>query len=241
MNCFKLFGTKGSLVWSIVQYSFFLQDSWGPLMSHISGFHDHVMVVVLMILTVVVYINMVVFFFPCYSRFMKSSEGLETLWTILPCMVLASLAAPSLMTLYLSDELSNPVVTLKVIGHQWYWSYEYEDLSSSSFDSYMIPTCDLLKGDFRLLEVDKSVKVPLNSESRVFVTSSDVIHSWTVPCLGVKVDAIPGRLNQLSLYPSRVGLAYGQCSEICGSMHSFMPICLEVVPQEEFFRWLWSS
>nr|ACZ67526.1 cytochrome oxidase subunit 2 [Coloceras sp. SLC-2005]AEM23837.1 cytochrome c oxidase subunit II [Coloceras sp. SLC-2011] len=224
--------------YSIVQYSSFLQDSFSPLMNHISIFHDHVMVVVLMILTVVIYVNMVVFFFPCYVRFFKSSESLETMWTILPCMVLASLAAPSLMTLYLSDELSNPIITLKVIGHQWYWSYEYEDLENYLFDSYMIPTMDLSSGDFRLLEVDKSVKVPVGGESRVFVTSSDVIHSWTVPCMGVKVDAIPGRLNQLVLYPSRVGLVYGQCSEICGSMHSFMPICLEVISQSDFFSFL---
>nr|UTN43060.1 cytochrome c oxidase subunit 2 [Goniodes ortygis] len=214
-----------------------LTDSWSPLMTHITQFHDHVMVVVIMIVSVVSYIYSVIFSQPCFGRFLKSNEGLETLWTIFPCVVLGSLAAPSLSTLYLSDEVSNPQITVKVIGHQWYWSYELEDMSGTTpFDSYMVPTSDLGKGDFRLLEVDKSLPIPLLKESRMIVTSSDVIHSWTIPSLGVKVDAVPGRLNQLSLFPIRVGIVYGQCSEICGAMHSFMPIRVEIIDENDFLK-----
>nr|UTN43161.1 cytochrome c oxidase subunit 2 [Pessoaiella absita] len=211
-------------------YSNMLQDSSSPLMNYISCFHDHVMMIIVMVLSVVVYVMLMIFLFPCYGRFFKSSEALEALWTVLPCLVLMSLAAPSLVTLYLSDEIFNPIFSLKITGHQWYWSYEYGDFENYSFDSYLVPSSDLVYGEYRLLEVDKSVFLPLWSEVRLIITSSDVIHSWTIPCFGTKMDAIPGRLNQTYILPCRVGKMYGQCSEICGAMHSFMPICVEVLP-----------
>nr|UTT72621.1 cytochrome c oxidase subunit 2 [Megaginus tataupensis] len=216
-------------------YSLSLQDSMSSLMVHISTFHDHVMMVMLMVISCVFYVFMMIVAFPCYGRFMKSSEMLEGIWTILPCLILASLAAPSLTTLYISDEISNPVSSIKIIGHQWFWSYEYDD-GSLSYDSYMIPSSSLNIGENRLLEVDKSMFVPMGSEVRMIVSSEDVIHSWSVPSVGVKMDAIPGRLNQFYMKPFRFGIMYGQCSEICGSLHSFMPIKVEIIKFDHFLE-----
>nr|YP_010698152.1 cytochrome c oxidase subunit II [Brueelia nebulosa]WCF77113.1 cytochrome c oxidase subunit 2 [Brueelia nebulosa] len=213
---------------------FMLQDSFSPLMFCISSFHDHVMVVVLMVLSVVLYVLFFSFLLKSFGRFFHKSESLEIFWTVLPCMVLAFLAIPSLLTLYMVEEIVKPVLTIKVIGHQWYWSYEYEDFETVEFDSYLVPIDSILNGEFRLLEVDKKVIIPCRQEVRLIVSSSDVIHSWTIPSMGVKVDAVPGRLNQINLFSNRTGLSYGQCSEICGSFHAFMPICLESVPSNKF-------
>nr|YP_010449166.1 cytochrome c oxidase subunit II [Brueelia antiqua]UTT72545.1 cytochrome c oxidase subunit 2 [Brueelia antiqua] len=212
------------------------QDSFSPLMFCISSFHDHVMVVVMMVLSVVMYVLFFSLSLNSFGRFFHKSESLEILWTVLPCLVLAFLAIPSLLTLYMVEESVKPVLTVKVIGHQWYWSYEYEDFESVEFDSYLVPLDSLEEGDFRLLEVDKKVLLPCQQEVRLIVSSSDVIHSWTVPSMGVKVDAVPGRLNQISLFANRVGLAYGQCSEICGSLHAFMPICVQSVSPKNFMN-----
>ena len=146
------------------------------------------------------------------------------------------IAFPSLKLLYLIDETMEPSITVKAVGHQWYWSYEYSDYTDVDleFDSYMIPTSDLELGDNRLLEVDNSLVLPIQSHVRLMVTSADVIHSFAVPSLGIKVDAIPGRLNQSDLFMKRPGLFYGQCSEICGSNHSFMPIAIRGVSLETF-------
>ena len=138
------------------------------------------------------------------------------------------------------DEVVDPSLTIKAVGHQWYWSYEYSDVNEESieFDSYMVPTQDLNEGDMRLLEVDNRIVVPINTTVRVVITGADVIHCFAVPSLGVKADAIPGRLNQVSFLAKRPGLYYGQCSEICGSDHSFMPIVVEAVSQEKFVNWI---
>ena len=146
------------------------------------------------------------------------------------------LAFPSLRLLYLIDEVRQPAVTVKTIGHQWYWRYEYTDFLRLEFDSYIIPTEDLEDGQFRLLEVDHRVVLPIGVEIRFLVTSADVIHAWTIPALGVKVDAVPGRLNQLGFTVNRPGVFYGQCSEICGSNHSFIPISIEVVDRSAFIN-----
>lgn len=137
------------------------------------------------------------------------------------------------------DEVIDPAVTVKVVGHQWYWSYEYSDYAtqdgtSINFDSYMIPEGELETGDFRLLEVDNRLVVPVDTHVRVIVTAADVLHSWAVPSLGVKMDAVPGRLNQTSFLAYREGVFYGQCSEICGANHAFMPIVVEAVPVENY-------
>lgn len=138
------------------------------------------------------------------------------------------------------DEVVDPSITIKVVGHQWYWSYEYSDYEAGQveYDSYMVPTADLEEGQFRLLEVDNRVVVPINTHVRVLVTGADVIHSFAVPALGVKLDAVPGRLNQTNFLVKRPGVFYGQCSEICGANHSFMPIVVEATSAENYVRWV---
>nr|UTN43139.1 cytochrome c oxidase subunit 2 [Saemundssonia lari] len=220
---------------SLKIYPFYLPDSFSAIHHNIDLFHDLVMVVVISILAFVFAVLSSLFFMKEFSRNYSSSELLESVWTVLPCIILVFLAAPSLVVLYLADELISPSITVKAVGHQWYWSYEYGN-TPLSFDSYMVPTEEIWSGGFRLLEVDKRTPLPVNTEVRMIVTSSDVIHSWTVPSLGVKADAIPGRLNQISLTSLRGGLAYGQCSEICGANHAFMPICLELLPADFFFK-----
>ena len=149
-----------------------------------------------------------------------------------------AIAIPSFALLYSIDENIDPSLTIKVIGHQWYWSYEYSSFDNEiEFDAYMIPTTDLNIGDFRLLETDNKVYIPVNTDVRLIISSADVIHSWTVPSLGVKVDAIPGRLNQINFVINRPGKFFGQCSELCGSNHSFMPISIISVSKEKFISW----
>jgi cytochrome c oxidase subunit 2 len=149
---------------------------------------------------------------------------IELIWTITPALVLIAIAFPSFKLLYLMDEVIDPAMTIKALGHQWYWSYEYsdfvnEDGESIEFDSYLVPTDDLEEGQLRLLEVDNRVVVPVGTHIRFIVTGADVIHSFAVPSLGLKIDAIPGRLNQTSVLVEREGVYYGQCSEICGVHH----------------------
>jgi len=157
------------------------------------------------------------------------------------------IAIPSFTLLYSLDELIDPTITLKVIGHQWYWSYEYSDYNTLqggetlAFDSYLINIDDLTKGAFRLLEVDNRVILPINTHIRLLVTAADVLHSWAVPSFGIKVDACPGRLSQASLFLKREGVYYGQCSEICGVNHGFMPIVVKGVSVDTFIEWVTSK
>lgn len=139
--------------------------------------------------------------------------------------------------LYLLDEVNEPSVTLKVIGHQWYWSYEYTDLGEVSFDSYITQTPTLEARGFRSLDVDARAVVPFHTQIRVLVTAADVIHSWALPRAGVKVDAVPGRLNQVGFFRMVAGVFFGQCSEICGANHRFIPVALERVPSKVFVSW----
>jgi cytochrome c oxidase subunit 2 len=167
----------------------------------------------------------------------------EIVWTLIPAFILMLVAIPSFSLLYSVDEIIDPTITLKIIGHQWYWSYEYSDFLTESgesidFDSYMIPEEDLKKGSLRLLEVDNRVVLPVNTHIRLIVSAADVIHSWAVPSFGIKLDACPGRLNQTSLYVKREGVYFGQCSEICGVNHGFMPIVVQVVSLDEYINWI---
>ena len=180
---------------------------------------------------------------PKPEKFTHSSL-LEIIWTILPAVVLLFIAIPSFTLLYSLDELIDPTITLKIIGHQWYWSYEYSDYNTLeggetlAFDSYLINIDDLTKGSFRLLEVDNRVILPINTHIRLLVTAADVLHSWAVPSFGIKVDACPGRLSQASLFLKREGVYYGQCSEICGVNHGFMPIVVKGVSVDTFIEWV---
>nr|YP_009112292.1 cytochrome c oxidase subunit II [Upogebia yokoyai]AIY61414.1 cytochrome c oxidase subunit II [Upogebia yokoyai] len=214
------------------------QDSASPLMEQLTFFHDHAMIVLILITTFVGYMMGSLFFNSLTNRFLLENQTIEIIWTILPALILIFIALPSLRLLYLLDEVNSPSVTLKTIGHQWYWSYEYSDFLQVEFDSYMLPTADLPNSGFRLLDVDNRTVLPMNTQIRVLITAADVIHSWTVPALGVKADAVPGRLNQVSFMINRPGLFYGQCSEICGANHSFMPIVLESVPTDSFLNWI---
>nr|YP_010943485.1 cytochrome c oxidase subunit II [Tonna galea]WLS55618.1 cytochrome c oxidase subunit 2 [Tonna galea]WNO19557.1 cytochrome c oxidase subunit 2 [Tonna galea] len=214
------------------------QDAASPLMEELIFFHDHAMMILVMIISLVGYAALSLMMNKYTCRSLVEGQEIETIWTIIPAFILIFLALPSLRLLYLLDEVGDCSLTVKSIGHQWYWSYEYSDFLNIEFDSYMIPTNELEPGDFRLLEVDHRVVLPTQTDIRVLVTSADVIHSWTVPALGVKADAIPGRLNQLSFYIKYPGVFYGQCSEICGANHSFMPIVLEAIPLENFMEWV---
>lgn len=169
-------------------------------------------------------------------RFILEGHNIETIWTIIPALTLIFIAFPSLKLIYLIDEIRNPLVTIKTIGHQWYWTYEYTDFKNLEFDSYLINNNQLF--NFRLLEVDNRTILPYLSHIRILTSSSDVIHSWTVPSTGVKVDASPGRLNQLRFNLNRTGIFFGQCSEICGANHRFIPISIERISPQNFIKWV---
>uniref|UniRef100_A0A1S5VTH6 Cytochrome c oxidase subunit 2 n=2 Tax=Crenetermes albotarsalis TaxID=377894 RepID=A0A1S5VTH6_9NEOP len=215
-----------------------LQDSASPVMEQLIYFHDHALMIMLMIITTVFYTMLSIIVNKQTSRFILEGQMLETVWTIAPAIILVFIAIPSLRLLYLMDEIHNPVVTLKTVGHQWYWSYEYSDFMKLEFDSYMVQQEDQQINTFRLLDTDNRVVLPMNSPIRMIVTAADVLHSWAVPSLGVKTDATPGRLNQTSFSINRPGLLYGQCSEICGANHSFMPIVIESVSTNQFINWV---
>lgn len=217
-----------------------LQDSASPLMEQLIFFHDHTIIVLIIIITFVGFIITSLIFNKLNYRFLLEHQSVEIIWTILPAVILIFIAFPSLRLLYLLDEVNDPSLTLKVIGHQWYWSYEYSDFINIDFDSYIIPTPNLDWRTFRLIEVDNHVVLPVQTQIRILITAADVIHSWTVPALGIKADAIPGRLNQVRFLINRPGLFYGQCSEICGANHRFMPITIEAVSIDCFLDWIYS-
>nr|QZK26016.1 cytochrome c oxidase subunit II [Dendrohyrax dorsalis] len=213
------------------------QDATSPIMEELLHFHDHTLMIVFLISTLVLYIISAMLSTKLSNIRALDAQEVETIWTVLPAMILILIALPSLRILYMMDEINDPSLTVKTIGHQWYWSYEYTDYEDLTFDSYMIPTEELKPGELRLLEVDNRVVLPMEMPIRMLISSEDVLHSWTIPSLGLKTDAIPGRLNQATLMSTRPGLFYGQCSEICGSNHSFMPIVLEMVSLKTFENW----
>ena len=177
------------------------------------------------------------------SKHVNHGTLVELIWTITPALILILIAFPSFKLLYLMDEISDPAMAILAEGHQWYWSYQYPDFLNSEldfieFDSYLIPESDLEQGRLRMLEVDNRVIVPELTHVRFIITAADVIHSFACPSLGIKCDAYPGRLNQVSVFINREGTFYGQCSEICGVLHSSMPIVIESVSVEKFLSWL---
>nr|AFQ62232.1 cytochrome c oxidase subunit II [Nargus velox]ALO70732.1 cytochrome c oxidase subunit 2 [Nargus velox] len=218
--------------------SYSLQDATSPLMEQLMLFHDHAMMILLMITVLVGYLMSMLFKNKYNYRYLLEGQMIELIWTILPAVTLIFIAFPSLHLLYLLDEINNPLISVKTIGHQWYWSYEYTDFKNTEFDSYMIQTNDLNPENFRLLDVDNRMVLPFNSQIRLMVTAADVLHSWTIPSLSVKIDATPGRLNQTSFFINRTGLLFGQCSEICGANHSFMPISIESISPSYFIKWI---
>lgn len=213
------------------------QDSATPIITLLISFHDFSLIIITLVITTVRYTIMLLIRNKLTNRIIKEAHKIELIWTIIPGIILLFLAVPSLRILYLIDEINSPSLTVKIIGHQWYWRYEYGDFTNLEFDSFILNTTDLNINDFRLLEVDNRIIIPIKTEIRLLVTARDVIHSWTIPAIGLKVDAIPGRLNQLSIFLNRPGVFYGQCSEICGANHSFIPITVESINIDNFIKW----
>nr|ADB12960.1 cytochrome oxidase subunit II [Otiorhynchus ovatus] len=220
--------------WKIIT----LQDSASPLMEQLMFFHDHTMLILIIITVLVSQMLVGMIFNKFIHRYLLEGQLIELIWTILPATTLILIALPSLRILYIMDEVNNPIISIKSIGHQWYWSYEYPDYKNLSFDSYMIPTNELKLSNFRLLETDTRMVIPFMTQIRLIITSADVIHPWTIPSLGLKIDGTPGRLNQINFSINRTGIFYGQCSEICGANHSFMPIVIESISPSLFLKWL---
>lgn len=214
------------------------QNANSPIIEQLIIFHDHTIIIVLVITIIVRYIISIIIIKRFNNRFRLENQIVELVWTILPAFILIFIAIPSLKILYILEENSKPILSIKTIGHQWFWSYEYSDFKKIEFDSYIKNTNSLEQNEFRLIETDNKIVIPFNTQTRILMTSADVIHSWTVPVLGVKVDASPGRINQGNLIIRRPGIFYGQCSEICGANHRFIPIIVERVNINAFINWI---
>ena len=225
------------------------QDSASPGFTGIEILHNTVGFYLIVICVSVFWVVFsIIYYFnknenPIAYKYFTHASVIEVIWTITPALVLIAIAFPSFRLLYILDEVLSPTLTIKAVGHQWYWSYELSDFLSENgetieFDSYMVPESDLELGQFRLLDVDNPLVVPVDCHIRLIVTGTDVIHSFAVPSLGLKLDCVPGRLNQASFIIERIGTFYGQCSEICGVWHGFMPICIEAVSDNDFLIWV---
>nr|UNO53652.1 cytochrome c oxidase subunit 2 [Ixodes vespertilionis] len=221
------------MTWSNIMFS----NSNSPIMEQMIFFHDHTMLIILMITIITLYMIINIMMNSFSSRFLMEGQEIETIWTIIPAITLIFIAFPSLRLLYMLDESFSPTITIKIIGHQWYWSYEFSDFNIE-FDSFMIPPNEMKTNSFRLLDVYNRMVIPFNSHIKFLISSADVIHSWTIPSLGMKMDAIPGRLNQSFSFSNRPGIFFGQCSEICGANHSFMPISMEITSSDNFIKWI---
>jgi cytochrome c oxidase subunit 2 len=244
MNLFKNF-----ILWNDVpepwQISF--QDSATNIMEGIDRLNGSVYYyeTILFVITGWILISILSKYTKNELRYKYHNHGtlIEVLWTCTPAFILLAISFPSFKLLYLMDELIDSQISIKVNGHQWYWSYEYSDYVDSlgetiGFDSFLIPTEDLESGQFRLLEVDNKIVIPVDTHIRFICTSSDVLHSFAVPSLGIKIDAVPGRLNAISTFIEREGTYYGQCSELCGIYHYGMPIVVQAVSLEKYLEWL---
>ena len=219
------------------------QEAASSTMRDIVNFHDK------LLLPIIIAISVFVLFLMVYAciRFRESANpvpskrthnvAVEVLWTLIPCLILIVMAVPSFKILYSQDTIPKADVTVKAIGYQWYWGYEYPD-ENIIFDSYMIETKDLKENQPRLLTVDNEVVVPVNKVVKVLITANDVLHAWALPSFGVKRDAVPGRINETWFKAEKVGTYYGQCSELCGIKHAFMPITVRVVSEEDYQEWL---
>ena len=225
------------------------QDSAAPAFTGIVTLHNTIGFYLIVLCFIVFWaLTSIIYYYgfnrnPIAYKYLTHGTIVELVWTITPALILIAIAFPSFRLLYLMDEVISPTLTIKVVGHQWYWSYELSDFVTESgdaidFDSYMVPESDLELGQFRLLEVDNRLIIPVDCHIRFIVTASDVIHAFTVPSLGVKLDGVPGRLNQVSVLAERTGTYYGQCSELCGVWHGFMPIVVEAVSTQDFLLWV---
>lgn len=226
-----------------VDWQLGFQDAVTPVMREINQFHNFILIIITVItvfvlgLLVIVMVRFNARANPTPSKTTHNSL-IEVLWTVVPILILVVIAIPSFRLLYLQRDIPQADMTIKAIGNQWYWSYEYPDHDDIAFDALMVADADLKPGQPRLLATDNDVVVPVNKTVRVIVTATDVIHNWAVPSFGLKMDAIPGRLNETWFRAEQPGVYYGQCSELCGIQHAFMPITVRVVSDEEFATWL---
>jgi cytochrome c oxidase subunit 2 len=220
-----------------------LESAASPTMERITEFHDLLLVIITLITIFVLGLLLYVMYRfsekrnPTPSRTTHNTT-VEVLWTVIPVIILVLIAIPSFKLLYYADRSPDAEMTIKVIGHQWYWSYEYPDDGNFTFDAIMVATEDLQPGQNRLLETDNLVVLPVHTKIRLLITASDVLHSFALPAMGVKLDAVPGRINETWLEINREGTFYGQCSEICGTNHSFMPISIKAVSKEAYAEWV---
>ena len=219
-----------------------LQPPASPVMDRVESFHDLLLWIIILISVFV----LVLLAYVCV-RFRASGNAspsrrthntlLEIAWTAIPVLILVVIAVPSFKLLYYQDVVPDAELTIKAVGHQWYWSYEYPDNGEFAFDAYMVADADLQPGQLRLLTTDNPLVVPVDTDVRLLVTATDVLHSWAMPAFGVKMDAVPGRINETWFNIERPGVYYGQCSELCGDFHGFMPIMIEAVAKDEFEAW----
>ncbi len=222
------------------------QNAASESMREIVAFHNN------LLLPIIIAISVFVLFLMLYAcvRFRASANPnpskrthnvtVEVLWTLIPCLILIVMAVPSFKILYKQDAIPKADLTIKAIGYQWYWGYEYPD-ENIIFDSYMIEEKNLKANQPRLLAVDNEVVVPVNKVVKVLITANDVLHAWALPSFGVKRDAVPGRINETWFKAEKEGTYYGQCSELCGIKHAFMPIAVKVVSEEEYQEWLFDA
>ena len=221
-----------------------LQPAATPVMEDIRWFHNQLLfplitVITLFVMGLMAYV-MVKFnrkANPTPSKFTHNTT-VEVLWTVIPVIILVVIAVPSFKLLYKADSIAEAEMTLKVTGNQWYWSYEYTDHNGLAFDSYLLEGEDLPKDALRLLTVDEKVVLPVDTDIRIIVTATDVLHNWAMPAFGIKIDTIPGRLRETWVRITKEGTFYGQCSELCGARHAYMPIQVEAVSKEKFNAWV---
>jgi len=220
-----------------------LQDAASPIMQDITGFHNFLLWVIgaisafVLILLLIIIVRFNARANPTPSRTTHNTP-IEIVWTIVPVIILALIAVPSFRLLFVQLDVPTPDLTVKATGKQWYWSYSYPDNGNFEFDSLMVADKDLKAGQPRLLSVDNEMVVPVNKVVHVLVTGADVIHSFTVPSFGIRIDAVPGRINDTWFKATSEGMFYGQCSELCGKDHSFMPVAVRVVNDSDFTAWL---
>jgi cytochrome c oxidase subunit II len=219
-----------------------LQDAATPVMADIVWFHNYVLWIITAITIFVLALLLICIFRfnaranPTPSRTTHNTP-IEVIWTIVPVIILVAIAIPSFRLLFTELDVPTPDLTVKATGKQWYWSYAYPDNGNFEFDSLIVAEKDLKPGDLRLLTVDNEMVVPVNKVVHVLVTGADVIHSFAVPSFGIKIDAVPGRLNDTWFKATTTGVFHGQCSELCGKDHSFMPITVRVVNDKDFTAW----
>jgi cytochrome c oxidase subunit II len=234
--------TGPALAGQPVPWQLDFQEAASPVMEGIHSFHNLLLVIITVItlfVTALLIVAMLRFNRRASPNPTRTTHNtmLEVAWTVLPVIILVAIAIPSFRLLYEQLETPEPDITIKATGHQWYWSYEYPDHDGIAFDQFMLRDDELEPGQPRLLATDTEVVVPVDAVVKVLVTASDVLHAWKIPAFGSMVDAVPGRINETWFQATREGVFYGQCSELCGRDHAFMPITVRVVSQEEFDAW----